>query len=98
MVFMDKGYCTKDAQKTIKINECHSGAILKNSMKGKCFNKDRWLSSVRMLYEGTFSKIQKRARYRTTMKVQFQAFRQALSDNLKKLIKIEAPPLKVYAF
>lgn len=35
MVFGDKGYCLKKAQNEIKARGCHSGAILKNNMKGK---------------------------------------------------------------
>jgi hypothetical protein len=35
MVMADKGYCSKDAQNTIKARGCHSGAILKKNMKEK---------------------------------------------------------------
>ena len=62
-------------------------------MKGKDRDKDRWLSSVRMPYEGTFSKMEPRARYRGVAKCQYQAFMEALVHNLKRLIAIDAPPL-----
>lgn len=93
MVVADKAYCVKEAQKTIKANNCHSGAILKNNMKDKNKDKDRFLTKLRMPYEGVFSKMDKQVRYRGIAKVQFQAIMQALTHNLKRLIKIEAPPL-----
>jgi IS5 family transposase len=93
MVVADKGYCTKAAQKTIKANDCHSGAILKENMKGKIRGKDRFLTKLRMPYEGVFSKMDKKSRYKGLAKNQFQAFMQALVHNLKRLIKIEPPPL-----
>lgn len=93
MVVADKGYCTKAAQQTIKANDCHSGAILKENMKGKNPGKDRFLTKLRMPYEGVFSKMDKKSRYKGLAKNQFQAFMQALVHNLKRLIKIEPPPL-----
>jgi hypothetical protein len=54
-------------------------------------DKDRWLSSVRMPFEGVFSKQSNKARYRGVRKNQFQAFMQALAHNLKRLVKIQAP-------
>jgi len=93
MVVADKGYCTKPAQETIKAKGCHSGAILKENMKNKNRDKDRFLTRLRMPYEGVFSKMNKKARYRGLAKNQFQAFMQAIAHNFKRLIKIEAPPL-----
>jgi hypothetical protein len=46
-----------------------------------------------MPYEGVFSKVNKKVRYRGLAKAQFQGFMEALSFNLKRLIKIGAPPL-----
>ena len=93
MIVADKAYCTKEAQKTMKSRNCYSGAILKANMKGKNRDKDRFLTKLRMPYEGIFSKMGKRVRYKGIAKVQFQAIMQALAHNLKRLIKIEAPPL-----
>lgn len=93
MVVADKGYCTKPAQNTIKARGCHSGAILKDNMKNKNRDKDRFLTKLRMPYEGVFSKMDKRARYRGLAKNQFQALMQSLAYNFKRLIKIAAPPL-----
>lgn len=83
MILADKAYCTKKAQITIKINNCHSGAILKNNMKDKNFDKDRWLQKLRMPFEGVFAHLPKRARYRGLVKIQGQAFMQAIAWNLK---------------
>ena len=94
MVMADKGYCTKEAQLIIRANGCHSGAILKNNMIGKDFKKDAFLTKIRMPFEGVFSKMSKRVRYRSIRKVQFQVTMQALVFNIKRLIKLRtAPPL-----
>jgi IS5 family transposase len=93
MVAADKAYCTKEAQAVIKARGCHSGAILKNNMKGKDPKKDTFLTRLRMPYEGTFSKMDKRVRYRGLAKAQFQCTMQALTFNFKRLIAIHSPPL-----
>lgn len=93
MVFADKAYCTRNAQNTIKANGCHSGAILKNNMKGKDRRRDKWLSRIRAPFEGIFSKQEKRARYRGIAKNQMQAFLEAIVFNVKRLVTLDAPPL-----
>jgi len=93
MVFADKGYGCGQAARDMRDMGLHSGAILKNDMKAKDHDKDRWLSSVRMPYEGTFSRFRKRARYRGLDKCRFQALMQALAYNFKRLVAIDAPPL-----
>ncbi len=93
MVFGDKMYCLKDAQRQMRINGCHSGAIMKNNMRGKNKDKDRWLTKVRAPFEGIFSRIEKRARYRGSAKVQLQAFMEAIVFNIKRLVVIGSPPL-----
>ena len=93
MIIADKAYCLKNAQKAMKRKNCHSGAILKNNMKNKNREKDKFISKLRMPYEGTFSKMDKRVRYRGIAKVQFQAVMQAFIHNFKRLIVIEAPPI-----
>ena len=93
MVFGDKSYCLKEAQQTMKANGCHSGAILKNNMKGKNRDKDRWLTKIRAPFENVFSKMSKRARYRGLEKVGWQCFWEAIVFNVKRLIKLNAPPL-----
>ena len=70
-------------------------AIKKNSAKDKNRAKDAFLSRLRMPYEGVLSKMEKRARYRTQVKVYFQALMQALVHNVKRLlvIKVQAIPI-----
>lgn len=93
MVFADKSYCLKDAQNELKKNNCHSGAILKNNMKNKNKEKDKWISSIRAPFESTFSKLKNRTRYRGIAKVQLQNFMEAITFNIKRLIAINSPPL-----
>lgn len=95
MVFADKAYCTGDARRAMKARGLHSGAILRTQMRGKDYDRDRWLTSVRMPYEGAFSRFEKKARYRGLAKCQFQAFMQALSHNFKRLLAIDGPRLKI---
>lgn len=89
VVFADKGYCGKGAEKIMKANQCINRAILKNNMKGKDFRRDRIISKQRMPYESIFSKQSKKARYRGIAKTQFQAFMQALAFNFKRLIVVK---------
>ena len=64
-------------------------------MKGKDHDRDRWLCSVRMSYEGMFSRFRKRVRYRGLVECRYQALMQALSHNMKRLLAIDAPPLAI---
>jgi hypothetical protein len=66
-------------------------------MKGKNRDKDRWLSSVRMPFEGVFAYQSKDARYRGVKKNQFQGFMQAIAFNFRRLVKIQAPPIVLVA-
>ncbi|MFH1846492.1 MAG: transposase [Candidatus Omnitrophota bacterium] len=94
MVFADKQYCCKRAQIIMKSKGCHSGAILKNNMKFKNKDKDKWLTKVRMPFEGTFSRLSKRTRYRGIAKVQMQAVLEAIVFNVKRLIVVtNSPPV-----
>ena len=93
-VLGDKGYSPKESQSEIKKRGCHSGVILKNNMKGKNRDKDRWLTQVRMPYEGTFARMRKRTWYRGIKKNQFEILLEYLVFNFKRLIKIGAAPLE----
>lgn len=93
MVFGDKSYCLSPAQIEMKKNGCHSGAILKNNMKNKNRDKDRWLAKIRSPFEGVFSKAARRARYKGIAKVQMQAFLEAIVFNVKRLVVLDSPPL-----
>jgi len=88
MVFMDKGYDYKEADKWIKLNNCVPATLRKNNNKEKNFDLDSWRSKIRMPFESTFSKQSKRARYRGQTKVSFQCYAEAIVYNLKKAVKI----------
>jgi IS5 family transposase len=91
MVFMDKLYDIKMSNLILRANGCASGIIRKNNNKNKNRDLDRWRSKIRMPFEATFSKLNKRARYRGSAKVLFQCFAEAIAYNLKKSIRILLP-------
>lgn len=86
MVFMDKLYDCKEADFWIMANDCTPATIRKNNNPKKNHELDRWRSGVRMPFEGTFSKLTKRARYRGQTNVLFQCFFQSIVHNLKKAL------------
>lgn len=86
-IFMDKLYDTKETDTKIRASGCSPGTIRKNNNPNKDPDLDRWRSSMRMPYEGTFSKLPKRARYRGQTKVAFQNFGESMVYNLKKAIQ-----------
>lgn len=88
MVFMDKLFDCKEADFWIAANGCAAATIRKRNNPNKNKDLDRWRSSVRMPFEGTFSKQRKRARYRGQIKVTFQCFFEAMAYNLKKAARI----------
>jgi len=91
MVCADKGYTA--AISTLRRNKLHPGVILKNNMKEKNKDKDRFISRLRMPHEAVFSKQSKITKYKTRKKVQFQAIFEAMAYNFKKLIKFKEDPL-----
>jgi len=93
MVFMDKLYDTKKCNLILSANGCAAGTIRKNNNKNKNRDLDKWRSKVRMPFEATFSKLNKRARYRGKVKVLFQCFAEAIAYNLKKTIRILPMPI-----
>ncbi len=88
MVFMDKLFDNKETDLVIKANNCQAATIRKNNNKLKQKDLDRWRSKVRMPFEGTFSKLEKRARYKGLKKVVFQNFLDSIVHNLKKAVTI----------
>lgn len=95
MVFMDKIYDTKKSNHILQINNCASGIIRKNNNKTKNKNLDSWRGKTRMPFESTFSKLNKRARYRGKAKVLFQCFAESIAYNLKKAVRILPNPIGV---
>ena len=87
-VFMDKMYDTGKTDALLRGRGIHAATIRKNTNKMKNRDLDRWHSGIRMPFEGTFSKMSKRARYRGHAKVVMQAFFQAIVHNLKKAVRL----------
>lgn len=88
MVFCDKLFDCKNARMELNLRRCHAGIVRKNNNKEKNRDLDRWLSSVRMPFEGSFSKLRKRAKFRGKAKVLFQCIAEAICHNLKKAVTI----------
>lgn len=88
MVFMDKLFDCAEADKWLMINGCVAATIRKRNNPNKNKDLDCWRSSLRMPFEGTFSKQRKRAKYRGKLKVTFQCFFEAIVHNLKKAVRI----------
>lgn len=91
-VFADKGYVP--AIETIRERDCHPMVILRNNMKAKNREKDRWISGLRSPYERTFSKQEKRVRYKGTIKNQAAEFLYAIAYNFRRLLVLESEILK----
>ena len=51
----DKGYTGKVVAGLLAVRDCHGGIIRKNNERGKNWEKDRWLTGLRMPYEGVFA-------------------------------------------
>lgn len=85
-VFGDKAYGVGAAKQTIKARGCHSAAILKNNMKDKNRDLDRWRTKMRAPHESVFSKMNHRTRYRGIRKNQFAAFFDGLTFNFKRAV------------
>jgi IS5 family transposase len=92
-VVADKIYSDGKAKREMKARGLHSMAIRKNNAKGKDRRKDAFFSSLRMPYEGVFSKMSKRARYRGKVKVYFQALMEAMVHNIKRLVVLGIEPI-----
>ena len=86
-VFMDKLYDTEEVNRILRAKGLHPSTIRKNNNKTKNRFLDRFRSSLRMPFEGTFSKLSKRARYRGHARVVMQSFLQAIVHNLKKALR-----------
>ena len=80
----DKGFI--GAIKEMRRRSVHPMVILKNNMKEKNRDLDRWISRLRAPYEGTFSKQNKRVRYKGTVKNQGAEFMYAIAFNFRRLL------------
>ena len=96
MVFLDKLYDCREADRWIQASGCYAGTIRKNNNKNKNRDVDRWRSGIRMPFEGVFSKVRKRAKFRGRAKVTMQCFFEAICHNLKKavaILRVEPVPI-----
>ena len=64
----------------------HPMIIKRNNMKDKNTDLDKWISKLRAPYEGTFSKQNKRVRYRGVVKNQGAEFLYAIAYNFRRLM------------
>jgi len=66
----------------------HPMVIKRNNMKDKNKDLDRWISGLRAPYEGTFSKQNKRVRYKGVVKNQGAEFMFAIAFNFRRLLAL----------
>lgn len=88
MVFADKLYDNKDSELILKSKNCHNGIIEKNNKKDRNRELNSWRSKTRMPFEGSFSKLRKRAKYNGKVKVLMQCFMESICHNLKKAVSV----------
>lgn len=88
MVFTDKLYDVKKADRVVDSRNCQAATVRKNNNPRKNRMLDKWRSRVRMPFESTFSRLRKRAKFRGRKKVLFQCFAESICYNLKKAIVI----------
>ena len=80
----DKGFV--GAIREIYRRGLHPMIIKRNNMKDKNADLDRWISKLRAPYEGTFSKQNKRVRYKGVVKNQGAEFLYAIAYNFRRLL------------
>ena len=90
MVFADKLYDNKKSELILKANNCHGGIIMKNNNKNKNKDLDKWKSKTRMPFEYNFSKLRKKAKFKSQVKVLMQCYLESICFNLKKAVKVLA--------
>ena len=66
----------------------HPMVIKRNNMKDKNIELDKWLTKLRAPYEGTFSKQNKRVRYKGVVKNQGAEFMYAIAYNFRRLVAL----------
>ncbi len=66
----------------------HPMVIKRNNMKDKNVDLDRWITKLRAPYEGTFSKQNKRVRYKGVVKNQGAEFMYAIAFNFRRLLAL----------
>lgn len=87
-VLGDKGFI--ETIPAILAKGLHPMIILKNNMKNKIKEFDKWVTKLRAPYERIFSKQNKRVRYKGTDKNQFSELLYAIAFNFKRLLILES--------
>ena len=82
----DKGYI--GALPEMRRRGVYPMVIKRNNMKDKNTDLDRWISKLRAPYEGTFSKQNKRVRYKGVVKNQGAEFLYAIAFNFRRLLTL----------
>lgn len=82
----DKGYV--GAISEMLRRGVHPMVIKRNNMKDKNRDLDRWISGLRAPFEATFSKQNKRVRYKGTVKNQGAEFLYAVAFNFRRLLAL----------
>lgn len=85
--FMDKGYDYKEVELVLRSIGSYSSCIMRNNNKNKNFDLDRWKTKTRMPFEGIFSKLRKRTKFKGAVKVFQQCVMESIVHNLKKAVK-----------
>lgn len=88
MIFADKLYDTNQIKQILKSKGCHSGIIERNNRKYRDKGLNSWRSKTRMPFEGSFSKLRKKAKFRGSVKVLMQCYMESICHNLKKATTI----------
>lgn len=86
-VLGDKGYIA--LIEYLRAHGLHPMIILKTNMLAKIAELDKWISKLRAPYERTFSKQNKRVRYRGVGKNQGAEFMYAIAYNMRRLLSLE---------
>ena len=85
-VAADKGYV--GAIREMLRRGLHPMVIKRNNMAEKNADLDRWITKLRSPYEGTFSKQNKRVRYKGVAKNQGAEFLYAMAYNFRRLLAL----------
>lgn len=94
-VVADKAYSGGKAKNELKRRGLHSMAIEPRNKKTKNRDKDRFISALRMPFEGVFAQKKKKSRFIGKAKNQFQAFMESLIFNTKRALVLEIEPIPI---
>ena len=73
----------------IRKHGLHPMILLRNNMSAKIAELDKWISKLRSPFERTFSKQNKRVRYRGVAKNQGAEFMYAIAYNMRRMLVLE---------